>query len=282
MDPLIRRAVAKIQIVQDGTAVSWGTGTLVADRSVLTALHVVANRKTGTPLPGVIQLTFPGHVTEAKLVDGRHDGQADWALLECEAAPPDVRPVPLCAVSSSGQAFETFGFPETQPRDGMVQRGRVTDHNATYGGIPALQLFSEEAAAGNGAPVKGASGSPVIINKTLVGVLRAALMDQETKATRAGTLYACPAATVVDGADGLVQLHERRRPPGVRPYLDQFDHDVVISYASLDDDPLRPGEPGWVEQFTRQLSLRLRKHFGDRGRVWRHEQVTAQIGPTRR
>ena len=270
MDPIIRRAIAKIEIIQDGTISSRGTGTLVSDRLVLTALHVVADRKTGTPKPGTIRLTFPTHTTEARLHSDHQDGRADWALLECAEAPSDIRPVPLNAVSTSGRSFETFGFPDTQPKDGMVQRGTVEDHNAALNGVAVVQLFSKQAAAGDGAPVKGASGSPVIIDNALVGVLRFALMDKATQATRAGTLYACPVTTVVEGAAGLLRVTERRRGQrGVLPYLEHFDHDVVISFARLDNEPDRPGEHGWVEEFTNQLRVRLLKRFGKRVDVWR-------------
>ncbi|TFH48389.1 MAG: serine protease, partial [Lysobacterales bacterium] len=168
MDPLIRKAIAKIEVVSDGqnpSVASRGTGFLVADGIVLTALHVVANRRTNPPeaIPGSIRLTFPGVETEATINPQLQDARQDWVLLNCRDK-PQIRPIPLADWQSTGASFETFGFPDANPRDGMVQTGRVKDHNADLDGAVAFQLFSEEAAAGNGAPAKGLSGAPVLID----------------------------------------------------------------------------------------------------------------------
>ena len=233
MDPIVRNAIARIDIIQQGKSVSRGTGTLVTDRFVLTALHVVANRKADppTPLPGTIHLTFPTHETDAVIQGTHFDGAYDWALLECATPPPNITPLPLGELSESGTAFVTYGFPDTQPVDGMVQTGKVVNEHAALFGTPAFQLFSEQAAAGNGAPVKGASGSPVIIDGALVGVLRFALMDKQ-QATRAGILYACPIGPIVercgdllpipDPCRGLPGLPQRPLPPTPVRYLNRF------------------------------------------------------------
>ena len=68
MDAVIRQAIAKIEILgdeQNPTVRSRGTGFLVGDGMVLTALHVVANRRSDPPepIPGTIRLTFPGKET---------------------------------------------------------------------------------------------------------------------------------------------------------------------------------------------------------------------------
>jgi hypothetical protein len=56
-------------------------------------------------------------------------------------------------------------------------------------------------------------------------------------------------------------------------YLKSFDHDVLISYAHVDNLPNREGEKGWVERFTQQLSTRLLKRFGEPVEVWRDPQL---------
>lgn len=235
MDPLIRKAIAKIEVVGDGpnpTVRSRGTGFLVADGIVLTALHVVANRRTDPPEPisGCIRLTFPGMETEATMDAELRDGRQDWVLLNCRDK-PRIRPIPMADWQSTGAGFETFGFPDANPRDGMVQTGRIKDHNADLDGAVAFQLFSEEAAAGNGAPAKGLSGAPVLIDNAVVGLLRFALMDQQRQ-TVAGTLYACPMMPIIERANGLLPIPDPchglpglpRRPLPVSPfrYLERF------------------------------------------------------------
>ena len=243
MDPTLRAAIGRIDIVQQGKRVSHGTGTLVTDRLVLTALHVVADRKATpvAPFPGTIRLSFPGHQTDARILDPYFDKDADWALLECVEAPVGVRPVPLSELTASGDPFVTYGFPKVQDLDGLLQSGVVEDHHARLFGTPALQLFSQQAAAGTGADVSGASGSPVIVDGALVGVLRFALMDKR-RATRAGTLYACPVSTVIDHTDDRLPVPDpcrglpglRRRPLPAVPfsYLNRFTtEDAEIFYG---------------------------------------------------
>ena len=235
MEPVLRNAIARIDIIEDGKSVGRGTGTLVAKGLVLTALHVVADRKAkpAVPYPGTIRLTFPTHTTEAVLDDRCFAPAADWALLVC-VDPPGVRPMPLAELDDTEVDFVTYGFPDTQPRDGLVQRGTIENRHATLFGTPAYQLFSLQSAAGTGAPVKGASGSPVIVNGALIGVLRFALMN-ERKETRAGTLYACPLPTVIEACGerlpipdpcyGLPGLPRRPLPATPVKHLQRFTSD---------------------------------------------------------
>ena len=57
-------------------------------------------------------------------------------------------------------------------------------------------------------------------------------------------------------------------------YLKQFEHDVFVSYAHVDNLPDREGEKGWVERFERQLSVRLLKRFGEPVDVWRDPELS--------
>ena len=206
MNRAIRGAIARIDVIDpSGQVVSRGTGTLVAPGLVLTALHVVADRRTEPPqrLPGKIILTFPTIQLEAELHPTMQNAKADWAILTCEQN-STLEPATLGRLAQAGVEWETFGFPDANPRDGMVQTGRVEAWDGILDGENALQLFSEEAAAGNGAPVKGLSGAPVFVADYLVGHMRFALMQDGR--TVAGTLYACPIASVGTGSNGLLTV----------------------------------------------------------------------------
>jgi len=191
--------------MQQGKSISRGTGCLVADGLVLTALHVVADRtqQSLAPYPGEIVLTFPGTSVKAVIHENYWDRLADWTLLRCDPQ-PDIRPVPLAELHEDGAAWETYGFPDANPRDGMANIGEVSNCLGTLEGNPVFQLFSREAAAGQGAPVKGLSGSPVIVQNAVVGLLRFALMKEGL--TVAGTVYACPIASVLEKAGHLLPL----------------------------------------------------------------------------
>src|SRR5262249_9599619 len=162
-------------IIQDGRSVSRGTGFLVADGLALTALHVVADRRSEAlaPYAGEIVLTFPQHESvRASIYEPFWDRRADWAILKCEDA-PHVRPLPLGAdLRSAGIEWQTYGFPDANPRDGMVTTGVVKNQSGELDGARVYQLFSQEAAAGGGAPVKGFSGAPVLVENAVVALLR--------------------------------------------------------------------------------------------------------------
>jgi WD40 repeat protein len=205
--PTLRHAIARIDIVQGERSLGHGTGCLVTPDLVLTAMHVVADRKAAglSPAPGVIVLTFPTHRTEAAIVEGRWDQTSDWTLLRCASPPPGVHPVPLADSVADGDEWETFGFPDANSRDGMAQLGTVDNAAGTFEGVAAHQLFSRQAAAGVGAPVKGLSGGPVIVGGALAGVFRASLM-REGQFNVAGTLYACPVETILARCDDLLPI----------------------------------------------------------------------------
>jgi len=233
MQPWLRQAIARIDIMQGDRSAGHGTGCLVAPDLVLTAMHVVADRQASPPslLAGTIVLTFPTHRCEAAVVDGRWDPRSDWALLRCATPPPGVRPVPLADSVTDGEAWETFGFPDANSRDGLAQLGTVENANGTFETVAAYQLFSRQAAAGVGAPVKGLSGGPVIVDGAVVGVFRSSLM-REGQFNVAGTLYACPVDAVLarcadllpipDPCRGLPGLPRQPLPPAPYRFLERF------------------------------------------------------------
>jgi len=192
-----RTPVARILVSAGAQIASRGTGTLVAPRLVLSALHVVANRRSDPPqpYPGEITLEFPGFTTKGSILPGAMDRTADWVLIECAEAPP-VTPMALAALQENAREWESFGFPDANARDGLLLTGNVLMYDGRLEDTPAHQLYCPQAAAGSGGRVKGMSGAPVVIDGRLVGVMRFALMEQDR--TEMGTLYACPVKAVAE------------------------------------------------------------------------------------
>jgi len=198
----MHKAIAKITI--EGMS-GRGTGFLVARDMVATALHVVADRRTEPPTfyRAKIHLKFEGgHETDAEVIEGKYNQDADCVLLRCvnPGSPPDCPTIPLRELHHSDDLLKMSGYPDAQSVDGMTWAGQVRDHAAvltdgsrTY--APVLQLFSNEAGAGSGAPPRGMSGAPVIVGTAAVGLVRWALMQDGS--TVAGTLYACSAKDIV-------------------------------------------------------------------------------------
>src|ERR1035438_6681687 len=150
MDSVIRGAIARIDVMQAldgaGKSISRGTGCLIGDGLVLTAFHVIGDRRQDPPIalyPGEITLTFPNFTTKAALHDVYWDRVTDWALLKCENAPP-LRAAPLAILEESGVEWETFGYPDVNSRDGLAQVGSVTTHQGKLEGCSVLQLLDRK------------------------------------------------------------------------------------------------------------------------------------------
>jgi hypothetical protein len=205
MDGRLQNAIAKIEIKRDGQVANRGTGALIGTNRVITALHVVGDRaaalsltpQMGTqPLPahdGEIWLTFPNHLPlQARILDSQWDARQDWALLESVTpVPSEIAPLSLAAIDRDGQHWESYGFPDAKA-DGLAVGGTVRSARGHVAGEPAYQLYCIEAAAGDGMPIKGLSGAPVLIAGHVVGILRWAVLQHESKNV-GGTVYACPA-----------------------------------------------------------------------------------------
>ena len=149
MQPAIRNAIARIDVVQQGRGIGRGTGFLVADGLVLTLLHVVAdrNRQSLAADPGGMVLHFPAASPKAGIDSGNWDRLADWVLLRFETpaeANGSMRPLPLAELRDDGMTWESYGFPDANPRDGMATLGQVSNHMGTLEGSPVFQLFSRE------------------------------------------------------------------------------------------------------------------------------------------
>ena len=53
----------------------------------------------------------------------------------------------------------------------------------------------------------------------------------------------------------------------------QFDHHAFISYAHIDNEPLTPGQKGWVAQFHATLQTMLSQRLGEKARIWRDDKL---------
>jgi len=52
-----------------------------------------------------------------------------------------------------------------------------------------------------------------------------------------------------------------------------FDSHAFISYAHIDNEPLTPGEKGWVTQFHATLQTMLSQRLGERASIWRDDKL---------
>src|SRR5262245_13992673 len=52
-----------------------------------------------------------------------------------------------------------------------------------------------------------------------------------------------------------------------------FEHNLFISYAHIDDQPLTPGEKGWITRFHATLKAILSMRMGGEAKIWRDEKL---------
>lgn len=52
-----------------------------------------------------------------------------------------------------------------------------------------------------------------------------------------------------------------------------FEKDIFISYAHIDDEALIEGEKGWITEFHRALEVRLSQLLGERPNIWRDSRL---------
>ena len=60
------------------------------------------------------------------------------------------------------------------------------------------------------------------------------------------------------------------------PYIPNYDYDLFISYAHVDNKTAIEDTPGWVDQFQTCLEVSLEKRVGRVGKVkiWRDKKLT--------
>ncbi|MCP5102194.1 MAG: toll/interleukin-1 receptor domain-containing protein, partial [bacterium] len=52
-----------------------------------------------------------------------------------------------------------------------------------------------------------------------------------------------------------------------------FERDIFISYAHIDNEPLKEGDKGWVAAFHRALEVRLAQLIGEKPQIWRDQKL---------
>lgn len=55
-------------------------------------------------------------------------------------------------------------------------------------------------------------------------------------------------------------------------YLPDYQNDVLVSYAHIDDKPLTAGQKGWIAHFHQALEIRLEQLLGADTKIWRADQ----------
>jgi len=189
-------SIARIEV--DGA--HSGTGFLVTRKHVLTALHVVADA-TGRPFPGIL-LRFDTNAeygdnskvfeTRAHIEEGLWSAEYDFALLECDQAPPS-EPLGLSDRCQQLDPCSSAGFAIQKPSGFTVIGDIASLNDPMAGGVTAIGIQFQ---FGSGVLMKGHSGAAVFVNNRVVGLLRTAFLD-DSKRTMGGIVHATSIQQVV-------------------------------------------------------------------------------------
>jgi hypothetical protein len=187
--------------ILNGAGGTVGTGFVVsADGLIATCAHIVRDAGTG---PGdTIGLVFHATSDERQATVEpawwtEPDAQ-DLAVLRLEGALPEGIEVPGLGSSAEaeGHSFDTYGFPDAKPVEGLPGRGEVLGWTQD-GGHPVLVLRSPEIS-------KGFSGAPVWDPTTgLVLGVAASLTKPDPYGRQAQTAFLIPSETLRAVCQGL-------------------------------------------------------------------------------
>lgn len=263
IDPRRLAGIACVSVRLGEIEYSRGTGFLVAPRKLATALHVVADLKQDPwmPYPGVIEAHFNDGTMCTVTLDRECCNSAwDFALLDLIDGNAPAEPIPLRDLRAvpGNHHFHCFGFSDVDPIAGSPYDGSITLAEHNFRGVSAIVLYSEQAAAGNGAPVKGLSGAPCLVDGYAVGIIRMAMLD-DMGSTVAATLYACPIQALVSHpASGLAL-------------------DVPLLFEDNLDGELSVCRPDQIRGVASHLALNHPPHL-DEGEARRHVARALLLG----
>lgn len=154
-----------------------GTGFLVNERTMITARHVIDDSLDTEDLePVFIQFGNSHKILATVIFPSKAYLGIDIAILSVTEETGCNPTLPLSLDNlESGMAWEAFGFPDTQkdrgqPFKGHISQVDVTCMQETDGDLDLIcdspQITDPEFIT------KGASGSPIVVNNAIVGVMK--------------------------------------------------------------------------------------------------------------
>jgi hypothetical protein len=228
-----------------------GTGYLVDERHVVTCEHVVRGGGAVTVQLGETKFTVNAPATVI-------DADADCAVLELTEPVAGITPLQIVA-APTGLEWIAYGFPGLAGEIGLSLNGTIQDpQGMDVLRRPALVLYSDQAAAGQGPPLNGFSGSPVMVAGLVVGHLKRVLSSKDRPGRpELGYLFATPGSEIlrVLGRSGkpIVAVSKVEPPPA--PQIAEDEYHVFISYSSRWRD--------WAKELVENLESHKLRIFID-------------------
>ncbi len=179
----LRGNVCKI-LVNDGD--EQGTGFLLNNEYIMTVYHVIKDAD-------IIELVFDSEEPITELEVYKKDIQLDIAILKLNKKVDfyefiEFLDIPL----KRGEEWMTFGYPSIKSETGEILENDKGLRTHTINPLPKLQSkgYNLELKFGRGklSSYQGLSGSPLIVNNKIVGIINSELMDGTAKELNALSL----------------------------------------------------------------------------------------------
>lgn len=231
-DPLEQLKAASARLVGPD---SVGTGYLVAPQRIATCEHVIRSWGEGRyqAYIGVDQISREAYVLGT-------DQDADCAIVAFDE-PVDAEPLRLADSLKRKAVWDGYGYPAVAKKAGLPIDGEVLDPDTEDDrGRRSILLYSRMVAAGQASPLHGFSGSPVLVNRAVVGHFKKHLGDPDDRRRGAyGMVYACP----IDAVQALLDVQPESveiAPPALESLADfvvplaEGQYHVFVNYRSTD------------------------------------------------
>jgi hypothetical protein len=203
-----------------------GTAFVASPSHALTAFHCIGNSDTGEVWRQRVLLEF---LTGDQIAGSYEVGSRveDYAILSLQSPLPEgLEPVLLLDQAYPSEPFRAAGYPSSvhgpdnpdQPDISYIGGLVRAENTSIFGGAPAIQLYSDEGAAG--LSLHGMSGGPVLVGQNPEGAVGLVRWNNPRKDAPelgvGGNFWACPIKLIVEEQSeyGDLVLHVRG-PEGV-------------------------------------------------------------------
>lgn len=154
-----------------------GTGFLVNERTMITARHVI-DKSFGLneSNPVFVQFGNQNEIEAVVIFPEKPYLGIDVAILSLSERVDCYSPLPLSSQDLNlGEEWKAFGFPNTQRDRGQFFKGSISNFNIDQiqEGDSDMELFCEKPQITDPNFItKGASGSPIVVNGAIIGIMK--------------------------------------------------------------------------------------------------------------
>jgi hypothetical protein len=179
-----------------------GTAFAVSSNRALTAFHCIGDYSNGTILNREVLIEFLGGARVSATYSAG-DPKGDYAILSLQSPlPQSLTPVPLLTRAIPHEPFRSMGYPSLLEGPDITNIGGTvrTGDTSIFGGVSAIQLFSDEGA--HALSLQGMSGAPVLVRnhpEAAIGLIRwNPPQDTSPEFGVGGIVFSCPVKLIIE------------------------------------------------------------------------------------